>query len=127
MVFTHPLWAFLLLILSIGLLQIIVDLLKRSIKASLTFVLKLPLIASQWLWRRAIALPNPAQVNHQSDQIEQLIARLEQLRQEQDQIMTDLKTLLSDSPQSRFSASFIESPTATPSAAVSPTQSALPK
>ena len=133
MVLTHPIWAILLLIFSIGFLQLIVDLIKRSVRASLTFILKLPLIASQWLWQRAIALPNPDQAHHQPGQIEQLMARLEQLRQEQDQIITDLKTLLSDSPQSPFSASFIESSafiessTATPSAAVSPAQSALPK
>lgn len=136
MVLTHPIWAILLLIFSIGFLQLIVDLIKRSVRASLTFILKLPLIASQWLWQRAIALPNPDPANHQPDQvdqIDQLMARLEQLRQEQDQIITHLKTLLSNSPPSPFStafiksSAFIESSTATPSAAVSPAQSALPK
>ena len=128
MVLSHPIWAILLLILSIGFLQLIIDLIKRSVKASLTFILKLPLIASQWLWQRATALPTAAQTNHQTnhrpDQIDQLMARLEHLRQEQDQIIADLKTLLSDSPQSSFGSSLIEAPTATPSAAVSPAQSA---
>lgn len=132
MVLTHPIWAILLLILSVGLLQLIVDLIKRSIKASLTFVLKLPLIASQWVWQRATALPMTAQAHPQPDQIEQLMAQLERLRQEQDQIIADLKTLLSasapsNSSQSAFRSSLTEAPTATPPAAVNPAQSTLLK
>ncbi|NJM97749.1 MAG: hypothetical protein HC800_11835 [Phormidesmis sp. RL_2_1] len=86
----HPLWATASIILAIGLLQITVDLLKRALKASLTFALKLPLNLSQWLWKRATAsAAEPREVH-----LNQLLVRLEALRQEQDQVMMQIKALI---------------------------------
>ena len=89
---SHPVWAIVLLIVGIGLLQLIADLIKRLLKASLTLVLKLPLLLSQWIWKKATAAPptNETQIN-------QLMARLETLNQEHEQIVTELKALLSQS------------------------------
>lgn len=94
----HPIWAIALVILAIGLVQIIADLIKRLLKATLTFVLKLPINLSQWVWKRATTLPSPqtsSQANSQTEHVEQLIAKLEALREEQDQVVSELKTVLS--------------------------------
>ncbi|MEO0768684.1 MAG: hypothetical protein AAFY72_04510 [Cyanobacteria bacterium J06649_4] len=89
----HPFWAVVALVLSIGLIQLIADLVKRIIRASLTFVLTLPLRLSQWIWKRATATPK-AIPQTPSAKIDQLLIRLEALRQEQDQVIAELKTLL---------------------------------
>ncbi|MGB3295798.1 MAG: hypothetical protein WBB01_22670 [Phormidesmis sp.] len=90
-VIQHPIWAVTAVVLSIVLLQIIVDLIKRAIKAGLTFVLKLPLSMSQWLWKRATTTP-PTETEAR---VAQLMARLESLRQEQGQITAEINALLS--------------------------------
>ena len=90
-VIQHPIWAVTAVVLSIVLLQIIVDLLKRALKAGLTFVLKLPLLLSQWLWKRATtSAPTETEAK-----IALLMARLESLRQEQGQITAEINALLS--------------------------------
>ncbi|MEL6469878.1 MAG: hypothetical protein AAFQ74_09130 [Cyanobacteria bacterium J06623_4] len=90
---SHPILAVLSVLLTIALIQIIADLVKRLIKASLAFVLKLPLLLSQWLWQRVTA----SDESPDSTKVEDLLTRLEILRQEQDQILAELKQLLSDS------------------------------
>lgn len=90
-VIQHPIWAVTAVVLTIVLLQIIVDLLKRALKAGLTFVLKLPLSLSQWLWKRATTSP-PTETEAK---IASLMARLESLRQEQGQITAEINALLS--------------------------------
>lgn len=90
-VIQHPIWAITAVVLTIVLLQIIVDLLKRALKAGLTFVLKLPLSLSQWLWKRATTTP-PTETEAK---IAQLMARLESLRQEQGQVTAEITALLS--------------------------------
>lgn len=87
----HPIRAVLLVVLTIALLQIVADLIKRALKATLTFILKLPLSLSQWLWKRAIA-PDPT--SH-SAQLSQLMTRLDTLRAEQDQVVAEIKSMLS--------------------------------
>ena len=96
---SHPLWAIAAVLFTIVLIQIAADLVKRVLKASLAFVLKLPLMLSQWLWKKATASAQPSQ----AAQVDQLIARLEVLRQEQDQVVAELKTLLSSAPSSSIS------------------------
>lgn len=94
---THPLWTIALILLGITLIQIIADLIKRSLKAILTLLLKLPLFMSQWIWKRTVGQtksPTNAQILSKAEQADQLIARLETLRQEQDQIIAELKSLL---------------------------------
>lgn len=86
----HPIWAIVLLLLTIVLIQILADLIKRLLKTSLTFVLRLPLILSQWLWQKATATAQPSQ----TAQLSQLLTRLDALRQEQDQVISELKSLL---------------------------------
>ncbi len=96
----HPLWTVALVLLSITLIQIVADLIKRSLKAILTLLLKLPLFASQWIWKRTVGQSKPPtndQIRSKAEQANQLIAQLETLRQEQDQIITELKSLLSQS------------------------------
>ncbi|MEM9089230.1 MAG: hypothetical protein AAGC93_10845 [Cyanobacteria bacterium P01_F01_bin.53] len=88
----HPVWAIVLLVVGIGLLQLIADLIKRLLKASLTLILKLPLLISQWIWKKATATPPTSE-----NQVNQLITRLEALNQEHAQIVTELKALLSQS------------------------------
>ncbi|MEL6350425.1 MAG: hypothetical protein AAFR58_01530 [Cyanobacteria bacterium J06627_28] len=90
----HPFWAIGLLLLGIGLLQLIADLVKRVLKASLTFIVTLPLTLSQWAWKRATT---PA--TSKADQINQLLTRLDNLRAEQDQVIDELKTLMDSTPK----------------------------
>lgn len=92
----HPLWAIALILLSITLIQIIADLIKRSLKAALTLLLKFPLLISQWIWQRTIASPKSHLDTDLStaEQADRLIAKLETLRQEQDQVLIELKALL---------------------------------
>jgi hypothetical protein len=92
-VIAHPVWALVLLAVSIGLLQIAIDLIKRALKAAITLTLKLPLNLSQWLWQRATA-PSP---DAQQAQIDQLINHLDTLQQDQIQTLAQLKQLLSQS------------------------------
>ncbi|MBE9061720.1 hypothetical protein [cf. Phormidesmis sp. LEGE 11477] len=90
---SHPIWAVITLLLSIGLIQLAADLVKRTIQASLRFILTLPLMLSQRLWKQITTNPETKQA-----QINQLLNRLETLRQEQDQVIAELKPLLSSSP-----------------------------
>ncbi len=89
-VVSHPIRAIAAVVLTITLLQIIADLVKRALKAGLTFVLRLPLSLSQWLWRRATTPPTD-----QAAQISQLMTRLDALRKEQDEVVAEIKSLLS--------------------------------
>lgn len=86
----HPFIAVLILFVGIGLLQLIADLVKRILKASIAFVLTLPLTLSQWLWQRATTASTPSK----ETQIEQLLDRLDTLKTEEAQIITTLKSLL---------------------------------
>ena len=92
----HPFWAIALILLSITLIQIVADLIKRSLKALLTLLLKLPLFVSQWIWKRTVKPkpPTDAQLLSKAEQVDQLITQLESLRQKQDQVITDLKAIL---------------------------------
>ncbi|MEL6259447.1 MAG: hypothetical protein AAFR12_00140 [Cyanobacteria bacterium J06626_6] len=103
---SHPILAVLTVLLTIALIQIIADLVKRFIKAGLTFVLKLPLMLSQWLWQRVTASTEPTK----SAQIKDLLIRLEMLRQEQDHVLEELKQLVSAPSKTNISVS--EQPTA---------------
>ncbi|MGB7485122.1 MAG: hypothetical protein WA901_02960 [Phormidesmis sp.] len=87
--FAHPLIAVAILLLSIGLLQLAADLMKRLLKAVITFILTLPFTLSQWLWKKATTAPESKQT-----QVDRLMAQLETLRQEQDQVLEELKILL---------------------------------
>ncbi|MEL6814882.1 MAG: hypothetical protein AAFP03_08710 [Cyanobacteria bacterium J06598_3] len=102
----HPVWAIALVILAIGLLQLLADLIKRLIKAALTFIFKLPLTLSQWVWKRATTAPNA-----QAAQVEQLMTKLEALREEQDQVISALKAALS---QTKDAPMKLSQPKATP-------------
>ena len=86
---SHPIWAVVVVLLSIGLIQLVADLVKRTIQASLKFILTLPLTLSQRLWKQLTLNPDTKQT-----QINQLLDRLETLRQEQDQVIAELKPLL---------------------------------
>ncbi|EDX84073.1 hypothetical protein S7335_1770 [Synechococcus sp. PCC 7335] len=92
---SHPILAVVIVILSIGLIQLVADLVKRTIQASLKFILTLPLTLSQRLWKQLTLNPDTKQT-----QINQLLERLEVLRQEQDQVIAELKPLLSPGPTS---------------------------
>ena len=98
---SHPVWAIAAVLFTIVLIQITADLVKRVLKTSLAFVLKLPLVLSQWLWKKVTAPAQPSQ----AAQVDQLLARLDILRQEQDQVVVELKTLLSSTPSSSISPS----------------------
>jgi len=87
--FAHPLIAVAILLLSIGLLQLAADLMKRLLKAVITSILTLPFTLSQWLWKKATTAPESKQT-----QIDRLMTQLETLRQEQDQVLEELKILL---------------------------------
>ncbi|MEL6899540.1 MAG: hypothetical protein AAFP07_01205 [Cyanobacteria bacterium J06606_4] len=90
---SHPILAVLSVLLTIALIQIIADWVKRLIKAGLSFLLKLPLLLSQWLWQRVTSSAETVEAT----EVEDLLARLEILRQEQDQVLAELKQLLSAS------------------------------
>ena len=110
----HPLWAVAIILLSITLIQIIADLIKRSLKAALTLLLRLPLFISQWIWKRTIAFPKNQPSLSTVEQADQLLARLETLRQEQDRVIADLKALLSE-PVTQPAPPAVEPPDPTPS------------
>lgn len=90
---SHPVWAVIVVLLSIGLIQLAADLVKRTLQASLTFALTLPLMLSQRLWKQITTNPETKQT-----QINQLLERLDTLRQEQDQVIAELRPLLSSPP-----------------------------
>ena len=69
---THPFWAIGLIVLSIGLIQLVADLVKRMIKAALAFLLKLPLMLSQWIWKKAT-------IKKEADSPEAPVAQAEQI------------------------------------------------
>lgn len=87
--FNHPVWAIVAIVFTIGLLQILADLVKRLIKISVAFVLKLPLALSQWVWKRATTTADSPDVK-----IDRLVNQLDKLRVEQDQVIAELKLLL---------------------------------
>lgn len=88
----HPIWAVVAVVFTIGLLQILADLVKRLIKSSVAFVLKMPLALSQWLWKQATYNSEASEAR-----IDQLIDRLDELRVEQEQVIAELKFLLTQS------------------------------
>ena len=90
---SHPVLAVIVVLLSIGLIQLAADLVKRTLQASLTFALTLPLMLSQRLWKQITTNPETKQT-----QINQLLERLDTLRQEQDQVIAELRPLLSSPP-----------------------------
>lgn len=96
MVVNHPIRTIVIVVLGIVLLQIIADVIKRLVKASLAFALKLPLVLSQWMWQK-ITTP-PAK---QAKTLDQLLDQLEALRQEQDQVVSEMKALLAQSQPRR--------------------------
>ena len=89
----HPIWAIVIIVLSIALIQIVADLIKRSLKALLALLLKFPLLISQWIWKRTFSAKALSNTQRQAT-ADQLIAKLETLRQEQDQVLDELKALL---------------------------------
>jgi hypothetical protein len=99
-VMSHPGWAIATLLLALVLLQMVADLIKRVLKASLTFVIKLPLTLSQWIWQsvtvrwKSPPKDSPSEVLPQAVQIDQLLSRLEALREEQDQVVAELFKIL---------------------------------
>lgn len=93
----HPLWAVGAIVFGVGLLQLIADLTKRVIKSTLTFVLTLPLLLSQWVWKRATTTQASTASASKKERINQLVERLDQLRLEQAQTVAELKTMLADS------------------------------
>lgn len=117
---SHPILAIVALLLGIGLLQLAADLVKRTIQASLKFVLTLPLILSQRLWQQITTKSDPP--NSRQTKVDQLLDRLETLRQEQDQIIAELKPLLSTSakatasgePREQLASASLSQPAATP-------------
>lgn len=92
---SHPILAVIVLLLSIGLIQLAADLVKRTIQAGLRFMLMLPLMLSQRLWKQITTNPDSRQT-----QIDQLLERLESLRIEQEQVIAELKPLLSSTSTS---------------------------
>ena len=105
MAVTHPIWTVAAVVLIITLVQILADLLKRSVKAVLAFLITLPLTLSQWIWRKATTPSPPSK----DQQIQQLIEQLEKLRDEQDSVIAQLKSLLQSSkPQPAPTAQLLE-------------------
>ena len=92
---SHPFWAIGIVIVSIGLLQLVADLVKRILKAGLKLILTLPLQLSQWLWKQATA-PSATKVNEKA-RITQLLNQLDTLRTEQNEVIEELKGLLQSS------------------------------
>ena len=91
----HPIWAIVIVLLLITLIQIIADLIKRSLKALLTLLLKFPLFISQWIWKRTLSVKGSANAQQKATAA-QLIVKLETLRQEQDQVLAELKSLIQE-------------------------------
>lgn len=102
---SHPILAVVALLLSIGLIQLAADLVKRTIQAGLKFVLKLPLTLSQHLWKQLTTNPDSKQT-----QIDRLLDRLEALRLEQDQVIAELKPLLASTSAPVSPASSLNKP-----------------
>lgn len=119
----HPFLSILALLVGIGIIQLIADLVKRILKASLAFLLTLPLTLSQWIWKRATAPSTPSK----DAQIQQLLARLETLKEEEAQIIGALKSLLSSTSQTTLegvgsNSTKTDQPTAIPAAKTAATE-----
>jgi len=93
---SHPIWTIGIVIVSIGLIQLLADLVKRVIKASISLVLTSPLILSRWIWKRVTAASTPKVDS--ATRITQLLTQLDILRAEQDQVIKELKDLLQSTP-----------------------------
>ena len=91
----HPFLAIGTIVVSIGLIQLIADLVKRVLRAGIRLILTLPFTLSRWIWNRATASLETA--THEKAKIAQLIERLETLRAEQDEVVTELKGLIDSS------------------------------
>lgn len=89
---SHPFWAIGLVIVSIGLLQLVADLVKRILKAGLGLIITFPLRLSQWLWKQATTTAEKERDDQK--RVTHLLNRLETLQIEQGQIMGELKELL---------------------------------
>ena len=90
--FNHPFLAVGSIIIGIGLIQLIADLVKRILRTGIKLVLTLPLTLSQWLWKKATA--PKSDTADEKTRIERLLNRLDTLHAEQEQVMTELKTLI---------------------------------
>ena len=97
-VIAHPIWALTIVLLTITLIQILADLVKRFVKTTLTLLLRLPLFLSQWIWQSVTSKSAAPLANSDGidGQIEQLIHRLESLRAEQDQVIEQIKLLVAE-------------------------------
>ena len=86
----HPIWAVVVVLLSIGTLQLLADLVKRGIQASLRFVVSLPFGISRWIWQRL-----PIGAASRQDRATDLLNRLDQLRAEEAMVLAELRGLVS--------------------------------
>lgn len=89
-VMAHPYLSLAIALFSLGLLQLLADSVKRLLKTAIAIILKSPLLLLQWLWQKAIT-PAPESTEAR---LAQVLQRLDSLRQEQDALLNELRTLL---------------------------------
>ncbi len=94
----HPYWAVAIALLTLTVLNILISLASDALKRCVSWLLRTPLKASQWaLWqglrstRQALSRQQPPTIE---EQIATTLQQLDILRQEQDALLSDLKTLL---------------------------------
>lgn len=106
---THPILSVIALVLSVSLLWTLIALLGRLLQQTWLTILKAPLVVLLWIGgqilrglKGAIAQPKALPVEPpQTDRVADILSRLDHIRQEQDHLMQELKTLLEQSQEER--------------------------
>lgn len=99
---THPLWSFIALALTISLVWTLITLTGRLLQRTWLMILAAPFVGLWWLmkqgfrWLRgAIAQPEISPTGHPAEnRVADILLRLEHLRQEQENLMQELTTLI---------------------------------
>ena len=94
----HPYWAIAISIFTLTLLNVLIGLTSNALRQAVSWLLRSPLKLTQWvLWqglrstRQALSRQQPPSIE---EQIATTLPQLDTLRQEQDALLDDLKTLL---------------------------------
>ncbi|MBE9099135.1 hypothetical protein [Vacuolonema iberomarrocanum] len=97
----HPLVLLGVVLLIIFLVSGALRAISRTSESLWILVLKLPFRLLSWLGIRSFVWWRKSQRNETGDRLQELLTRLETLREEQDAILAEVKTLVQDKPQNQ--------------------------
>lgn len=93
---SHPYWAVAIAILALTLLQALLSLTSTAVKQALLWLLKVPFMVIGWLAIQGFRSTQQAMAPAPDEQVTHILQQLETLRHEQDELLNELKTLLSE-------------------------------